>query len=336
MTIRRMNLLDAMRYLAALEQHRHFGRAAQACHITQPALSNALRSLESSLGVPIVRRGRQFEGLTPEGERVLASARRMLHEQERLTQDLASLIGRPRGRLQIGAVPTALPVAMRLAARLRERADGIQPVVRSLSSQAIEAGLENLTLDLALGYTERAEVAQRRLTVLAQYTERYYLVERDLVERDLVERDRVERAPDDAAPGTTCRWSDAADRALVLLTPEMHNRAIVDRALQSAGTRVSAAIETDNVLALLQPLLDDGPAGLAAILPGALVATLRSVPGLRVRALVEPMVDTPIGLLSASHVQPTPALAAALALAQEPDWLADLAARTGGGVLGAG
>lgn len=321
-----MNLLDAMRYLAALEQHRHFGRAAQACHITQPALSNALRSLESSLGVPIVRRGRQFEGLTPEGERVLDSARRMLHEQERLTQDLASFIGRPRGRLQIGVVPTALPVAMRLAARLRERADGIQPVVRSLSSQAIEAGLENLTLDLALGYTDRAEVAQRRLTVLAQYTERYYLVERDLVERDL----------DDAAPDTTCRWSDAAARALVLLTPEMHNRAIVDRALQSAGTRVSAAIETDNVLALLQPLLDDGPAGLAAILPGALVATLRSVPGLRVRALVEPMVDTPIGLLSASHVQPTPALAAALALAEEPDWLADLAARTGGGVLGAG
>ncbi len=319
-----MNLLDAMRYLAALEQHRHFGRAAQACHITQPALSNALRSLESSLGVPIVRRGRQFEGLTPEGERVLDSARRMLHEQERLTQDLASFIGRPRGRLQIGVVPTALPVAMRLAARLRERADGIQPVVRSLSSQAIEAGLENLTLDLALGYTDRAEVAQRRLTVLAQYTERYYLVERDGVD-----------TPPVTPPVTTCRWSDAAARALVLLTPEMHNRAIVDRALQSAGTRVSAAIETDNVLALLQPLLDDGPAALAAILPGALVATLRNVPGLRVRALVEPMVDTPIGLLSASHVQPTPALAAALALAEEPDWLADLAARTGGGVLGA-
>ncbi len=321
-----MNLLDAMRYLAALEQHRHFGRAAQACHITQPALSNALRSLETSLGVPIVRRGRQFEGLTPEGERVLASARRMLHEQERLTQDLASFIGRPRGRLQIGVVPTALPVAMRLAARLRERADGIQPVVRSLSSQSLEAGLENLTLDLALGYTDRQEVAQRRLTVLPQYTERYYLVERGA-------------HPLDPAGGgadarlSTCRWSDAAARTMVLLTPEMHNRAIVDRAWHAAGARVDAAIETDTVLALLQPLLDDGPGGLAAVLPGALVATLRSVPGLRVRALVDPLVETPIGLLTASHVQPTPALSAALALAQEADWLADVAARTGVGVV---
>ncbi|MGY0194269.1 LysR family transcriptional regulator [Leptothrix sp. BB-4] len=318
-----MNLLDAMRYLAALEQHRHFGRAAQACHITQPALSNALRSLESSLGVPIVRRGRQFEGLTPEGERVLASARRMLHEQERLTQDLASFIGRPRGRLQIGVVPTALPVAMRLAARLRERADGIQPVVRSLSSQAIEAGLENLTLDLALGYIDRAEVAQRRLTVLPQFTERYYLVERNLDQRNAA----------DGPADTTCRWSDAAGRALVMLTPEMHNRAIVDRALQSAGAQVHAAIETDTVLALLQPLLDDGPGALAAILPGALVATLRSVPGLRVRALVDPLVETSIGLLTASNVQPTPALVTALALATEPDWLTDVAARTGVGVV---
>ena len=44
-----MNLLDALRYLTALEQHRHFGRAAQACHITQPALSNALRALEADM-----------------------------------------------------------------------------------------------------------------------------------------------------------------------------------------------------------------------------------------------------------------------------------------------
>ena len=49
-----MNLIDAYRYLAALEQHRHFGRAAAACHITQPALSNALRSLEQHLGTAIV------------------------------------------------------------------------------------------------------------------------------------------------------------------------------------------------------------------------------------------------------------------------------------------
>src|SRR4051812_18064683 len=79
-----MNLLDSMRYLAALEQHRHFGRAAKACHITQPALSHAIRPLESDLGVAIVRRSRSYDGLTPEGMRVLETAHRMLHEHESL------------------------------------------------------------------------------------------------------------------------------------------------------------------------------------------------------------------------------------------------------------
>ena len=63
-----MNLLASLRYLVALHEHRHFGRAAQACHITQPALSNALRALEKEFGVVVVRRGRSFEGFTPEGE----------------------------------------------------------------------------------------------------------------------------------------------------------------------------------------------------------------------------------------------------------------------------
>eukprot|EP01036_Dinobryon_divergens_P013201 gene13201-17807_t len=75
-----MNLLSSLRYLVALHEHRHFGRAAQACHITQPALSNALRALETEFGVVIVKRDRAFAGFTPEGERVLASAQRMLHE----------------------------------------------------------------------------------------------------------------------------------------------------------------------------------------------------------------------------------------------------------------
>ena len=129
----------------SLEQHRHFGRAASACHITQPALSNALRALEAELDVAIVRRGRSYEGLTPEGERVLASANRLLREQELLRQDLHSSIGAPRGSLTIGAVPTAIPVAARFASQLQARHSGIKPIVRSLSSHEIESGLANLS-----------------------------------------------------------------------------------------------------------------------------------------------------------------------------------------------
>ena len=93
-----MNLLASLRYLVALDEHKHFGRAALACHITQPALSNALRALEQEFGTTIINRGRAYVGLTPEGERVLATAQRMMHERELLEQDLRGVASKPVGQ----------------------------------------------------------------------------------------------------------------------------------------------------------------------------------------------------------------------------------------------
>src|SRR4051794_41888015 len=76
-----------LEYLVALDRERHFGRAAAACHVSQPALSEAIRSLERELGVPLVVRGRRFEGLTPEGERVLTRAPRAVGNPPGLAQE---------------------------------------------------------------------------------------------------------------------------------------------------------------------------------------------------------------------------------------------------------
>ncbi|HNB47445.1 MAG TPA: LysR family transcriptional regulator, partial [Burkholderiaceae bacterium] len=235
-----MNLLDALRYLTVLEQHRHFGRAAQACHITQPALSNALRALEADMGVAIVRRGRSYEGLTPEGERVLASARRMLHEHERLRQDLASTATQASGVLHLGSVPSALPVAAQFAVWLQRQHPGVTVRLRSLSSPAIDAGLENLTLDLALGYIDRPAEGGRQRQTWPQYEEHYFAVL------------DAQGQPGEGAAGAASplRWADLAGRRLVLLAPEMHHRAIVDAALRAGGVpadAVQVAVETDSV-----------------------------------------------------------------------------------------
>ena len=308
-----MNLLDGMRYLVALEQHRHFGRAATACHITQPALSNALRALEKELGVAIVRRGRSYEGLTPEGQRVLATAHRLLREQELLRQDLHSDAGRPQGSLSIGAVPTAVPIAARFAARLRLRYPGIVPIVRSLSSSELEAGIENLALDLALGYTDRIAPRSTRLRAVPQYVEQYFL---------------LRRAQGEAALrfGPHMRWADAASLAHCMLTPEMHNRSIVDAAFRQAGAEVSPAIETNSIMTLVLSVLDGD---VCAVLPGALVAVTRSYGGLEALPLREPEIHTPIGFMIATAAPPTRALEAALTLAQDGAWLRHAAAHSG-------
>ena len=306
-----MNLLEAMRYLAALEQHRHFGRAAQACHITQPALSNALRALEAEFGVTIVRRGRQYEGLTSEGERVLAAAQRMLHEQEVLRQELRSRAHQPEGSLSIGAVPTAAPVAARFAAWLQARHPLLRPVLRSLSSAEIELGIESLSLDLAFGYAGRASA--RGVEALPQYTEHYFLLRRAEV-------------PGLPRVGDAVSWREAAQRPLCMLTPEMHNRAIIDAAFVAAGAQVHPAIESNSVLTLVLSVV----AGeVCSVMPGALVALALQYPELQALPLTNPEVLTPMALLLPSRGRRSLAQQAAIELAREAQWLAHAAAHSG-------
>lgn len=310
-----MTSLAALRYLVALNEHRHFGRAAEACHITQPALSNALKALEEELGTPIVKRGRTFAGLTPEGEQVLASAQRMLHEHALLKQELASTAAQPQGRLHIGVVPTAVPIAARFAAQLQARHAGIAPVVRAMSSRDIEEGLEALSLDLGLGFAERlASGPGARFALWPQYTEHYFLVR------------RAARPAAQLELGPPMRWADAAALPLCLLTPEMHNRSLVDSAFERAGLRVTPVMETNSVLTLT---LAVQAGDVASVLPGALVGAVRSQGALEALPLVEPAMLTPLAFASLAQGRPSRTLQAALALAADAQWLAHAAAHSG-------
>ena len=310
-----MNLLEAMRYLAALEQHRHFGRAAQACHITQPALSNALRALEAEFGVTIVRRGRQYEGLTLEGAKVLATAQRMLHEREVLHQELHALEERPTGNLVVAAVPTAMPIAARFTARLRARHAGITPTLRSLSSSEIEAGIESLSLDMAFGYGDRAARRPARIEVLAQYDEHYFVLRR-----------RTDTEPRARRIGTPMAWRAAAELPLCMLSREMHNRTIIDASFAAAGATVLPMIETNSVLPLLLSVL---AGDVCSVMPGALVAIALQYPELEALPLIEPEVVTPISLLLPKGTLRSLAQQAAVSLAGAPEWLAHASAHSG-------
>lgn len=309
-----MNLLASMRYLVALNEHRHFGRAALACHITQPALSNAMKALEQEFKVVIVKRARSYAGLTPEGERVLATAQRMLHEHNLLQQELGSEAHKPRGPLRMGAVPTAMPVLARFAAMLQARHPGIVPVVLSMSSVELETGLENLSLDLALGYTERMKLKGTQLRAFAQYTEHYFLLRRAAAQH--VAGLQI---------GRKIRWADAAQYPMALLTPEMHNRTIIDSAFVTAGTPVKPAIETNSILTLALSVVTGE---VCSVMPGALVGAVRGYRELEALPLTTPDVRTPIGFMTAS-VQPSRALEAALSMAQDSAWLRHAAAHSG-------
>jgi DNA-binding transcriptional LysR family regulator len=239
----------------------------------------------------------------------------MLFEHRVLEQELGHHAHRPRGPLRLGAVPTAVPVLVRFAALLQIKHSGIVPQVRTLSSAEIETGLENLSVDLALGYTGRIPVQDAKLCAWPQYDERYYLVRR-----------AAQPASEDLQVGPPMRWKDAAKLPLALLTIEMHNRTIIDGAFASAGAIVKPALESNSVLTLALGVLEGG---VCSVLPGALVDAVRGFRQIEALPLTEPDVSTPIGLMGQPSVRASRVVAAALALAQDQAWLRAAAIHSG-------
>lgn len=306
-------MLRRYRYLLALARERHFGRAAAACHVSQPTLSNAIRQLEETLGVPIIERGRRFQGFTPEGEVVLTHARRMLAEQDALEHSLREEAGGLAGVLRLGVVPTALPAAAPLLEGFSARHPGVRVALRSMSSRAIARGLTDFELDAGVTYLDkdgRDQEGTPNTRAIPLYTEAYILFGR---------RDRLP-ADTDSVP-----WKQAAEGPLCLLTPDMQNRRIIDAAFQAAGVTVTPAVETNSLINLVA-LARGGTC--ASVVPALLLGTMPPPPETRALPLIEPTPRPVIGLVHIAR-EPPPPLARALAeAAVDGDISAVLEART--------
>jgi LysR family hydrogen peroxide-inducible transcriptional activator len=101
--------LSELRYIVALADHGHFGRAADACHVSQPTLSTQLRKLEEFLGVILFERTNKALHVTPVGEQIVAKARRMLAEAESIVELAQQKTGPLTGPLNLGVIPTLSP-----------------------------------------------------------------------------------------------------------------------------------------------------------------------------------------------------------------------------------
>src|SRR4051812_35243164 len=164
-------LLKHLQYLTALARERHFARAAASCGVTQPTLSAGIKQLEEQLGLLVVQRDKRFEGLTPEGERVLAWAQRITADAESLEQEASRLRGGLLGRLRLGVIPAALPAVPVLARPLARRHPGVTLTVLSTTSIDIQNGLDEFRLDAGITYLDNEPLAHVRTVPL--YREQY-------------------------------------------------------------------------------------------------------------------------------------------------------------------
>src|SRR6476659_11282232 len=103
-------LLEKLEFMIALAREQHFGRAAESCGVAQPTLSLGIQSLEQMLNVPLVKRSSRFQGFTPEGERVLVWARRLVGDARAMRQDILGLRSGAESHLRLAAMPASMPL----------------------------------------------------------------------------------------------------------------------------------------------------------------------------------------------------------------------------------
>lgn len=292
-------------YLVALDRERHFGRAAEACHVTQPTLSAGIRALELRLGVPIVRRGPRYAGLTPEGERVLRWARRIVADHQDLQDDIARMRGEGVGTLRIGAIPTTLPMVARLTSPLLQRHPDVRIEVRSATAGEITSGLDAFELDAGISYLQGPKPPDPGLRVWPLYDERYLLV---CPSGQMPSETRITREG-------AVRWSDLDGLRLCLLSRDMQNRRILDEVLARTGATPDVALETNSLTALLGHLR----AGWASVIAHPWLDLLAVPSGFAVLPVVEPVVTSPVGLLARDRDPQTPMVTALATLAARLD-----------------
>ncbi len=143
--------LKQLQYLVALKDAGHFGRAAEACFVTQSTLSAGLRELETLIGVTIVERTRRVVRFTPLGDRIADKARRVLREAEELG-DIARAAGRPlSGEMRMSVIPTIAPFMLpHILPRLRRDYPDLRLFLREEPSGAACEGLHNGRTDCVL------------------------------------------------------------------------------------------------------------------------------------------------------------------------------------------
>ncbi|MBV9347168.1 MAG: LysR family transcriptional regulator [Pseudolabrys sp.] len=289
-------MLDKLDFLLALAREKHFGRAAETCGVTQPTLSAGLKQLEEQMGVLLVNRGSRFQGFTPEGQRVLEWARRIVGDARNMREEINSLRHGLSGRLRIAAIPTALAMVAELTTPYREKHPNVQFTVYSRTSIEILELIENLEVDAGITYVENEPLG--RVNMVPLYHERYRLL--TSADAPLGDRDRV-------------TWAEVAQVPLCLLTPDMQNRRIIDRLLKAAGGDPRPTLESDSMILLFSHVRTGR---WASVMPAKLAETLGLTDTLRAIPITKPEAVQTIGLVIPKREPNTPLTAALIAEAK--------------------
>jgi DNA-binding transcriptional LysR family regulator len=285
-------VLEKLEFMIALAREKHFGRAAESCGVAQPTFSQGIQQLEEMLNVPLVKRSSRFLGFTPEGERVLVWARRLVGDVRAMRQEILGLQHGLGPNIRMAAMPSAMPVVASLTAPFQLRNPTVRFTLLTRTSDEIISLLHQREIDAGVRYigTEpESEVEEVPL-----YREQYLLL--TTLEGPFGRSDRIS-------------WSQLAELPLCLLTPDLQYRRIIDRVLRGAGIEALPTIETDSILALTTHV---HTGNWTSVVSSLVVNAIDLSGSLRVVPIAEPDVTHLIGLVVSKRFPIQPAIASLL------------------------
>lgn len=283
-------LIRHLKFFVTLAEEQHFGRAAAVCNVTQSTLSQAIRKLEEDLNVMLVARGHRFVSLTLDGEKVLRWGRQILADYGSLQDDLTGNRKGLTGTLRLGVIPAAMPSVSFLSEQFAERYPLVSIEVRSMSSQAIQKGLEHFEIDGGLTYLESEPL--ENVYCMPLYHERYVFACRH--DHPLAKKDVV-------------TWAEAVVQPLCLLTEDMQNRRILDSIALGAGLQIRPRIVSNSFFGIASHLRN----GLwCAIMPHTFAFVFGETKGLVLREMIKPSRRQLVGLVLSDRMPQSPMAAA--------------------------
>ncbi|MEM6771422.1 MAG: LysR substrate-binding domain-containing protein [Bacteroidota bacterium] len=186
--------LQQLRYLLALDEHRHFGRAAKACYVAQPTLTAQVKKLEESLGVQLINRKENPIKPTPIGAKMIAQARVVLDEVAGMTNLLREETEQLDGTFQLGIIPTLAPYLLPLfLPSFAQHHPEVHLVIKEMQSEQIMEGLQRQKLDLGLLVTPLEEKQLREIPLFYEPFLIYASPEQEILQQSPLLPDHVER-----------------------------------------------------------------------------------------------------------------------------------------------
>jgi DNA-binding transcriptional LysR family regulator len=284
-------MIDKLEFFITLTRESHFGRAAEECGISQPSLSAAIRQLEDQLGVQLVVRGSRYQGLTPEGQRVLEWAKRIVGDARTMREEMRAARKGLAGHIRLAVIPTALAMVPRLTEPFQQKHPDVTFSVVSRNSLQVLSQLDNFEIDAGITYLDNEPLG--RVTSVPLYAERYNLV--TATGTPLSERGNV-------------TWKEMADVRLCLLTPDMQNRRIINQHLADAGVSIKPMLESNSMVVLLSHV---GTGRWASIMPRNVARSFGFTREICTIPIIEPEASHVVGLV-APHREPFTPLVSAL------------------------